>query len=174
MSAIPMTTTDPLQRAVAFANVFTQAALDAAHAGITPQLISVDQFGRAPLTVDIQLGDRDTRAVDTLADLYGIAGDPGDPLLYRRVHRPPRPRPRQPPRVRPHRSRPRTRHLRLGRVPQLRRRRRGRALRAAPRRRRRHTRLRPGAAGMNGLVVVQGLAVAAAIVALYLTERRPR
>jgi hypothetical protein len=79
MSAIPMTTTDPLQRAVAFANVFTQAALDAAHAGITPQLISVDQFGRAPLTVDIQLGDRDTRA-----DLYGIAGDPGDPLLYSR------------------------------------------------------------------------------------------
>jgi hypothetical protein len=38
-----MTTTDPLQRAVAFANVFTQAALDAAHAGITPQLISVDK-----------------------------------------------------------------------------------------------------------------------------------
>jgi hypothetical protein len=84
MSAVPMTTTDPLQRAVAFANVFTQAALDAAHAGISPQLISVDQFGRAPLTVDIQLGDRDTRAVDTLADLYGIAGDPGDPLLYSR------------------------------------------------------------------------------------------
>jgi hypothetical protein len=38
----------------------------------------------APLTVDIQLGDRDTRAVDTLADLYGIAADPGDPLLYSR------------------------------------------------------------------------------------------
>jgi hypothetical protein len=85
MSAVPMTTTDPLQRAVAFANVFTQAALDAAHAGITPQLISVDKFSEpAPLTVDIQLGHRDTRAVDTLAELYGIDADPGDPLLYAR------------------------------------------------------------------------------------------
>jgi hypothetical protein len=85
VTTVPLTTTDPLQRAVAFANVFTQAALDAAHAGITPQLISVDKFSEpAPLTVDIQLGDRDTRAVDTLAELYGIAGDPGDPLLYSR------------------------------------------------------------------------------------------
>jgi hypothetical protein len=78
MTAVPLTTTDPLQRAVAFANVFTQAALDAAHAGISPQLISVDKFSEpAPLTVDIQLGDRDTQAVDTLAELYGIEPDPG-------------------------------------------------------------------------------------------------
>jgi hypothetical protein len=85
MTAVPLTTTDPLQRAVAFANVFTQAALDAAHAGISPQLISVDKFSEpAPLTVDIQLGDRDTQAVDTLAELYGIEPDPGDPLLYSR------------------------------------------------------------------------------------------
>jgi hypothetical protein len=89
MTAAPATThaDSPRNRAVAFANVFTQAALDAAHAGITPQLISVDQFGRAPFTVDIQLGDRDTRAVDTLAELYGIDADPGDPLLYARKGR---------------------------------------------------------------------------------------
>jgi hypothetical protein len=85
MTAAPATTAtpDPLQQAVTFANVFTQAALDAAHLGISPDVIEVHRIGGV-LSAGIQVGDRDTRAVDTLAELYGIAPDLGDPLLYSR------------------------------------------------------------------------------------------
>jgi hypothetical protein len=78
MTAAPATTAtpDPLQQAVTFANVFTQAALDAAHHGISPDVIEVHRIGGV-LSVGIQVGRRDKAAVDQLADLYGLVPDTG-------------------------------------------------------------------------------------------------
>ena len=85
MTTAPATTTvpAPLRHAVTFANVFTQAALDAAHQGITPDVIEVHRIGGG-LNVGIQVGRRDKAAVDKLADLYGLADDNGTTANYTR------------------------------------------------------------------------------------------
>jgi hypothetical protein len=85
MTAAPATTAtpNPLQQAVTFANVFTQAALDAAHHGISPDVIEVHRIGGV-LSVGIHVGRRDKAAVDQLADLYGLAPDTGRPQNYTR------------------------------------------------------------------------------------------
>jgi hypothetical protein len=61
---------DAINQAVTFANVFTQAALDAAHIGINPDVIRVDRIG-GQLAVAIQIHRGRTEDVDRLANLYG-------------------------------------------------------------------------------------------------------
>lgn len=75
---------DAINNAVTFANVFTQAALDAAHTGITPDVIEVKHFG-GQLSVSIQVHRGDTAGVDRLAELYGLAPDNGRTQNYTRV-----------------------------------------------------------------------------------------
>src|SRR5947209_6511910 len=75
---------DAINQAVTFANVFTQAALDAAHIGITPDVIRVDHID-SQLAVSVQIHRGDTRGVDRLADLYGLAPDTGRAHNYTRT-----------------------------------------------------------------------------------------
>lgn len=76
-------TTDvaPIPHAVNLANVFTQAALDAAGCDIKPVAITVNTYtDPTRLAVDVQIGRRDTAAVDRLADFYALpAADPLQP-----------------------------------------------------------------------------------------------
>jgi hypothetical protein len=75
---------DAINQAVTFANVFTQAALDAAHVGISPDVIRVDHIG-GQLAVNIQIHRGRTEDVDRLADLYGLARDTGRAQNYTRA-----------------------------------------------------------------------------------------
>ena len=67
-------TRDPLQHAVALANVFTQTAIDAAGCNTQPVAITVRNHYQtgADLRVVVQIGNQDTAAVDRLADHYGL------------------------------------------------------------------------------------------------------
>jgi hypothetical protein len=74
---------DAINQAVTFANVFTQAALDAAHIGISPDVIRVDHISDQ-LTVTIQIRRGRTADADRLADLYGLTPDTGRAENYTR------------------------------------------------------------------------------------------
>jgi hypothetical protein len=75
---------DAINQAVTFANVFTQAALDAAHVGVNPEVIRVDRIG-GQLAVGVQIHRGRTENVDRLADLYGLAPDTGRAQNYTRT-----------------------------------------------------------------------------------------
>jgi hypothetical protein len=88
--SIPIAMADPLQRATIFGNVFTRVTLDAAHTGISPDLVSVSRYSESEeaVRVDVQIRGHDTAAVDALAELYDLADDEvGVPSLYIRAGR---------------------------------------------------------------------------------------